>query len=727
MRIPIRIQMTNGENGTASLHMMLGYFGKYVPYEELRDVCITSRNGSSPQQIMDAAEHYGLKAELKEMPLEDLKKLKLPVLICWKKRYYAIVRKFSRDLVVMVDPAKGEYRQPLSKFQKQYSGKVILLEKGADFKPGGQRESLYSLIKDRLKMLVRPMIALAIYSLICIWLDMGVSRGQKFLMDNIVNETGETAQMTGIFSLFAGSEVEKSRATLITVGVLMIGIVLFAIFTVLKDRVIYSTSRNMLAVTNSSLFKKMFGQPLRFFEQYSVGELMGRLSGNGKLVHALVQSTVPRIINICMMVFYFFMLISYNRTIALICVGIELVNSFIVIWLQEKSAINSRAMATSAGQLNSSILNGMNMVDTIKSTGSEKSFFNMWYRSQQQVNESKLEGFQINRYITMVSNIHNYLLQGTQLFLGAYFVGKGQFTIGTMALFQSVLGNMKNAMNSALSSVNALQTMRTNIERVNDIENRPVRDEIPLEDGIEYDKLPGHIEVKNVTYRYNKGDEPAITDVSMEVKPGQIVAIVGGTGCGKSTLLKLMADLYEPEAGEILYAGKKRSEIPDVVFHSSITTVDQETVVFEDSVYSNIRMWDDTIEDYEIYLAARDAQIYERILRDKDGYGALMKENGSNFSGGELQRLELARALAHEPTTLFLDEFTSALDALTESKVIQAIREKGTTCVIVAHRLSTIVDCDRIYVMDKGRIIQEGTHKELYAQEGLYRTLIGNQ
>ena len=213
----------------------------------------------------------------------------------------------------------------------------------------------------------------------------------------------------------------------------------------------------------------------------------------------------------------------------------------------------------------------------------------------------------------------------------------------------------------------------------------------------------------------------------MEVKPGQIVAIVGGTGCGKSTLLKLMADLYEPESGTILYSGLKREEIPDVVFHTSIMTVDQESVVFDDSVYSNIKMWDSTIEDYEVYLAARDAQIHDRIMRDPSGYATQILENGRNFSGGELQRLELARALAHEPTILFLDEFTSALDALTESKVIQAIRDKRTTCVIVAHRLSTIVDCDRIYVMDKGKIVQEGTHSELYAQEGLYRQLIGSQ
>jgi ABC-type bacteriocin/lantibiotic exporter with double-glycine peptidase domain len=310
--------------------------------------------------------------------------------------------------------------------------------------------------------------------------------------------------------------------------------------------------------------------------------------------------------------------------------------------------------------------------------------------------------------------------------MGAYFVTHGNFTLGGMSLFQGILGSMINSVGNCISAADQLQTMRTGIERLNDINRRETRQSIPLDDGHDekVNKLRGSVSAKDICYRYNSGDRLALDHVSIEAAPGQMIAIVGSTGCGKSTLLRILADLYKAESGEILYDGRRREEIPDVIFHSSVSTVDQEAVMFEDSIYNNIKMWDSTIENYEVVLAARDAQIHERVIREKKDYGAMIEENGRNFSGGELQRFELARALAHEPTLLLLDEFTSALDALTEEKAMNAIREKGTTCVIVAHRLSTIIDCDRIYVMDKGRIVQEGTHSELSGQEGLYKELV---
>ena len=725
-KIPVRIQMTPGENGATALFMMLGYFGKYVNMKEVREACVTSRNGSSPQQLIDGAAKFGLEGEVREVKAEELKSLGLPLLVHWKKRYYVIVRKMNRNTVWLVDPAKGDYKLTVDKFNEYYSGKVLYLKKGPDFVADGKQESLFSLISGRLKKLVGPMIGLLVLSLICIGLDMLVSYGNKFFMDSIVSWTGEVPEF--MLRIAERSRLEvKDAATLITLIGMYALMIASTAFTIGKDRLVNNSSRKMSAESGSDLFKHMFAQPMKFFEQHSAGALISRFDANAKLDNSLIQAVVPRTINAVMMVFYFIMLMQYNSTIALICLGLDLVNSFVQIKLQERSALVARVTATTSSELNASLLNGMNMIDTIKSTGSEKAFFDSWYDSQATCNDSKLSTFRINRMMSICSNIHSYINSAVLLFLGAYFIAEGMLTLGTMALFNSVLGKMRDSMNSVLSSFNTLQTMRTNIERVNDIMERPIPDPIPLQPDVEYDKLSGRIKASHLNYRYNSGDRLAIDDVSMEVEPGQMVAIVGATGCGKSTLLKILADLYTADSGEILYGGLKRSEIPDVVFHSSIATVDQETAVFEDSIFNNITMWDQTVEDYEVYLAARDSQIHERIMRDKEGYSAVIKENGQNFSGGELQRLELARALSHEPTMLFLDEFTSALDALTEDKVIQAIRNKGTTCVIVAHRLSTIVDCDRIYVMDQGKIVQEGTHNELYNQEGLYRELIGLQ
>ena len=712
MKIPITIQMQPGENGAAALCMILGYYKRYVPMEEMRDKCVSSRNGSSPEQLIAAGEAYGLKGEKVKLSMEELTKEKFPLIVQWKKRYYCIVKSIQKDTVTVVDPSRGEYKLGLKKFESYYKGEAIQFTKSPEFKTGGKRESLLSLLKDRILLVKTTMFGLLILSLLFIFLDLRLSVVQKDFLDEIVGRTDYSS--------------EKEMIGLATLYGLMI---LTTVLSIMKTGLVFRTARNSAASSGSKLFKKMFSQPLKFFEQYSAGELMSRIDNNVRLDNSIIQALVPRFIDAFMTIFYLVMLLKYNYVIALVCVAIEIINIGVTIYFQEKNAIASRSMATSNGALSTSVLNGLNMIDTIKSCGAERSFYNMWYSSQSQALENRLTGNQINAVITFTNNVHNYLLQAVQLFLGAYFVVHGNFTLGTMSLFQTVLTKMRTSMGNCLTTVNTLQTMRTNIERVNDINKRDTGREIPIpaEDYEKVDKLDGSISVKNVYYRYNSGDEPVVNDVSMEVKRGQIVAIVGETGCGKSTLLKIMADLYTAESGEILYSGKKREEIPDMVFCSSVTTVDQETMIFEDSVYANIKMWDNTIEDYEVIMAARDAQIHDRIMRDRDGYGSYMLENGKNFSGGELQRLELARALSHEPTLLFLDEFTSALDALTEDRVIKSIRDKGTTCVIVAHRLSTIVDCDRIYVMDKGRVVEEGTHDELYKLGGLYKKLVGGK
>ena len=710
MKIPVMIQMQNSENGATALRMMLGYYKRFVPIEEMREICISSRNGSSPEQIAAAAEHYGLDAVTETISAEELRNRELPVMIRWKRRYYALIKSIRGDIVTVVDPARGIYKLEMKKLSELFTGTVISFRKNESFHPGGERKSLMFLLKERLRPIVRPMIVLLVFTVICVGLNLLMAHlNQIFLDDALLQDDPD--------------DILKGHILLSIYILLMI---LYTVCGMLRTRLVDRTSRRISAESGMRVFKKILRQPMRFFEQYSPWDLMSRLNTNVTLDHSILQSFVPRVIDAVMSVVYVIYLFTCSVPIAGCCLVVVIAGIFVTLRVQEKNAIASRSMTTSGNRVNASLLNGMNMIDTIKSTGTEQAFYRMWHKSQLNYNYARNSQFLYSSLSNILTTFSGNLLQAIQLFMGAYFVTHGQFTLGGMALFQGMLGSMINSINNCMSTSNQLQSMQTGMEMINDITNRESREPIMLQSGKSTEKLKGSICAKDLCFRYNKSDDLALDHVSIDVAPGQMVAIVGSTGCGKSTLLKILADLYEAESGEVLYDGKPRQKIPDVVFHSSVCTVDQEAVMFEDSVYNNIRMWDSTIENYEIILAARDAQIHQRIAREKKDYGTMIEENGRNFSGGELQRLELARALAHEPTLLLLDEFTSALDAITEENAMNALREKGTTCVIVAHRLSTIVDCDRIYVMDHGRIVQEGTHSQLYQEEkGLYRTLVG--
>ncbi len=711
MKIPVMIQMQNSESGATALCMILGCYKRYVPIEEMREICISSRNGSSPEQIAAAAKKYGLDAKILTVSADELRGMSFPVMIRWKRRYYALIRSIHGNIVTVVDPASGIYRIEMKKLEQLFTGTVICFQKNDSFRTGGKRDSLISLVFGRLKPVVRPMIIMLVYTVLC-----------------VVFNTMMIGQSKEILDRFMG-KISGIRVWDITyVRIYLVLMILYTLCGIFRTRKIDRTSRDISARSGICLFKKILYQPMRFFEQYSAWDLMSRIETNVTIDNSILKTFVPRIIDAVMSVVYVVVLFKYNHFIAAVCLAVVILSILCNGYIQEKMAIASKSTVTSESIVNASLLNGMNMIDTIKSTGTERAFYNFWHRSQIRfVNNQKVQ----TRYFALsviVSTLTGNLLQAVQLFMGAYFVVHGSFTLGGMSLFQGILGSMINSINACISTVNQLQTMRTGIERLNDIDHRKSRERIPLKDDDkdpDKGRLMGRIKAKDICYRYNRGDRLALDHVSIEASPGQMIAIVGPTGCGKSTLLKVLANLYEEESGEILYDGRRRGEIPDVVFHSSVSSVDQEVVLFEDSVYNNIRMWDSTIENYEVTLAARDAQIHNRIIREKKDYGTMIQENGRNFSGGELQRLELARALAHEPALLLLDEFTSALDAITEENAMHALKEKGTTCLIVAHRLSTIRDCDRIYVMDNGRIVQEGTHAQLYQQEGLYRKLVG--
>ncbi|MBP9988539.1 MAG: ATP-binding cassette domain-containing protein, partial [Ruminococcus sp.] len=413
-------------------------------------------------------------------------------------------------------------------------------------------------------------------------------------------------------------------------------------------------------------------------------------------------------------------------SVLLTAVGIIslLINSVVSDYISKKRVNITRVSMRDSAKLSAVTVSGIEMIETIKSSGAENGFFSKWAGHQASVNSQKIKFLKLDKYLGMIPKFVSSIANDAVLILGVMLTMQGEFTIGMIMAFQGFLSSFISPVQTFINAGQTIQEMRTKMERIEDVMEYPV-DDVFADDTDDSDgKLSGKVELKNVTFGYSPLAEPLIRDFNLKLEPGKMVAIVGGSGCGKSTMSKLISGIYKPWSGDILFDGKKMSEISKSVFRGSLAVVDQEVVLFEDTIANNIKMWDDSIEDFEMILAARDAQLHEDIMQRPMGYQSKLLEGGKDFSGGQRQRLEIARVLAQDPTIIILDEATSALDARTEYEVVNSIRERGVTCIVIAHRLSTIRSADEILVMNEGLVVERGTHKELMENGKCYRELV---
>ncbi|MBR2293202.1 MAG: ATP-binding cassette domain-containing protein, partial [Clostridia bacterium] len=430
------------------------------------------------------------------------------------------------------------------------------------------------------------------------------------------------------------------------------------------------------------------------------------------------------------MVFYLVVMIRYSVLLTLIGVASIFINMFVSRFISKKRVNITRVSMRDAGKLAGATVAGIEMIETIKASGAENGFFEKWAGYQASVNTQKVKFAKLNQYLGLIPQLVSSLTNTAVLIVGVYLTIEGQFTIGMVMAFQGFLGSFLSPAQTLISAGQTLQEMRAEMERIEDVMQYPTDvtclNDTELDENAEYDKLSGNVELRNVTFGYSRLAEPLIRDFNLTLKPGSRVAFVGTSGCGKSTISKLISGLYQPWSGEILFDGKPITQIDRSVFTGSLAVVDQDIILFEDTIANNIKMWDSSIEDFEMIMAARDAQLHEDIMQRDGGYNYKITEGGKDFSGGQRQRMEIARVLAQDPTIIILDEATSALDAKTEYEVVKSIKDRGITCIVVAHRLSTIRDCDEIIVMDHGNVVERGTHDELYALGGFYTKLVSS-
>ena len=711
-KVPVVMQMEALECGAACLAMVMAYYQKWVPLEQVRLDCGVSRDGSNAKNMMLAARHYGLEAKGYRMELEALRKQgTFPCIIHWNFDHFVVLDGFKGNKAVLNDPARGVVKVDMEAFDEAFTGIVINLTPGESFAPSGKPKSTLAFARKRLRGAGAAVVFVALTTIITYLFGIIDPVMSRIFYDRLL--TGQNREWLNPF------------------------IALMAILCVMQlvvewARTVYSLKINgkLSVIGNTSYMWKVLRLPMEFFSQRMVGDILQRQATNASIAGTLVDTVAPLLLNTFMMLFYLMLMVRYSPLLTLIGLGSVLINVIVARIMSNQRVNLMRVQLRDEGKLASATLAGISMTETIKSSGAENGFFRKWAGYQASVNTQNTRYGRLEASIgiipSFVGNAANYMV----LFIGVYLTMQGSFTLGSIAVFQGFLTAFMSPAETLISAGQTIQEMRTQMERVEDVMQYPtdpmVVDEAISED-TRYAKLVGEIEIKNVTFGYSRLGKPVIQDFSMHIKPGSRVAIVGSSGCGKSTLSKLISGLYLPWSGEILFDGKPIREIPRPVFTGSLAVVDQDIILFEDTIANNIRMWDESIEDFEVILAARDAQLHDDILRRPGGYQGRLTENGRDLSGGQRQRLEIARVLAQDPSIIILDEATSALDAKTEYDVVKAIEDRGITCIVIAHRLSTIRDCDEIVVLDHGVVVERGTHEELYKNGGAYAELVTSE
>jgi NHLM bacteriocin system ABC transporter peptidase/ATP-binding protein len=698
------------ECGAAALAMVLAYHGRIVPLEKLRVECGVSRDGSKAGNIVRAARKYGFVAKGYRKEPEQLNELLLPMILFWNFNHFIVLEGIRKNKVYINDPASGPRVVSREELDQSFTGVVLVFEPGPDFQPGGKKRSLFRSLSERLEGSRTALNYVILAGLFLVIPGLVIPIFSKIFVDNIL----------------VGRMEYWIKPLLLGMG---LTVILRGLLTWLQQYALVRMQTKMALTSSARFFRHVFMLPIEFFTQRYGGEIGFRVQLNDKVADLLSGQMATNLLNIAMVVFYAALMFLFDIQLTLVAVGAAVLNLLALRLVSRRRVDLNQRLLQEQGKLVGTSMSGLQMMETLKATGSESDFYARWSGYQAKLINAQREFGMSTQLLSVVPPFLSTLTNVVILGVGGLRVMDGHLSMGDLVAFQSLTVSFITPVSGLVDLGSRLQEAQGDMNRLDDVLQNPVdrrfqQPQAPEEPGMNTPKLAGHIEFREVTFGYSRLDPPLISGFSLRLKPGMRVALVGGSGSGKSTIARLLTGLYDPWEGEILFDGKPREAIPPEIWSNSVAMVDQDIFLFEGGIRDNLTLWDTTVPDAEMVQAARDACIHYDIAVRPDGYDSRVGEGGSNFSGGQRQRLEIARALAGNPTVLVLDEATSALDPTTEKRIDDHLRRRGPTCLIVAHRLSTIRDCDEIIVLEKGKVVQRGTHDELRGVDGEYARLI---
>lgn len=709
-KTPTIYQMEATECGAASLSMVFAYFGKHLPLEQMRIETGVSRDGCNAGNIMRCAKKYGFECHGYRKEPEELRKLQPPCIIHWNFNHFVVFEGFKGKYAYINDPALGRRKLSAQELDDAFTGIVLTFKPTENFTKVKKKNTLMKFIKTRVSGQYSVLLKLLFVGLLLVFPGLVFPVLSQVFMDDVL-VGGNTAWFTKLIIFMCAT------------------ILLQAGLTIYRNKILVKFQKKMVLLSARDFLHNLFRLPISFFDQRYVGDLVGRVSNNANVSDFLAGELAETALNIFVVAFYLVLLILYSPVLTAIALASVVVNLIVV---KISSTVISNSMIKlqqDMGKLSGSVCAGLSITSTLKASGAETEYVSriLGYNAKTIVLEQKLSKYQ--QIINAIPDATKMLADILLILVGGSLVIEGKMTIGMLFAFTSLFGSFSEPIDKLVGFVKNIQTTKADISRVEDIMKYSLDDKFN-DDTQKQDiktKLDGSVELRDISFGYSRLKPPIVSDFSFKINCGSSIAFVGSSGCGKSTISKVISGLYEPWTGELLFDGVPAKEIPNEVLNASISTVSQSITLFSGSVRDNLTMWNSNISESDMIAAAKDACIHDVISQKPGGYDFQLSEGASNLSGGQRQRLEIARALVTNPTILIMDEATSALDPVVEKKIMDNIKRRGCTCVIVAHRLSAIRDCDQIIVMARGgKIAQRGTHDELSKVEGHYSTFIKN-